>query len=119
MPDQVNCNCGEVAEWLIAPVLKTGVGETPPGVRIPPSPPVSRQIHPDFSRHATFELIDAERESALLEQLELDREGLFPVSKSIAMMSLSHSGIHAADTARTLIVSSIAISSIRIIAISG
>ena len=28
-----------MAEWLIAPVLKTGVGETPPGVRIPPSPP--------------------------------------------------------------------------------
>ena len=32
--------CGEVAEWLMAPVLKTGVGETLPGVRIPPSPPI-------------------------------------------------------------------------------
>jgi hypothetical protein len=30
--------CGEVAEWSIAPVLKTGVRETVPGVRIPPSP---------------------------------------------------------------------------------
>ena len=30
---------GEVAEWLKAPVLKTGVRETVPGVRIPPSPP--------------------------------------------------------------------------------
>ncbi len=30
---------GEVAEWLMAPVLKTGVPERVPGVRIPPSPP--------------------------------------------------------------------------------
>ncbi len=30
---------GRVAEWLNAPVLKTGVGATPPGVRIPPRPP--------------------------------------------------------------------------------
>ena len=32
--------CGEMAEWLKAPVLKTGDGETHPGVRIPLSPPV-------------------------------------------------------------------------------
>jgi hypothetical protein len=32
---------GEVAEWLMAPVLKTGVPERAPGVRIPPSPPRS------------------------------------------------------------------------------
>src|SRR5436305_15102307 len=32
---------GEVAEWLMAPVLKTGVPERVPGVRIPPSPPES------------------------------------------------------------------------------
>jgi hypothetical protein len=31
---------GEVAEWLMAPVLKTGVPERVPGVRIPPSPPL-------------------------------------------------------------------------------
>jgi hypothetical protein len=30
---------GEVAEWLKAPVLKTGIRETVSGVRIPPSPP--------------------------------------------------------------------------------
>ena len=30
---------GEVAEWLMAPVLKTGIRETVSGVRIPPSPP--------------------------------------------------------------------------------
>jgi hypothetical protein len=30
-----------VAEWLMAPVLKTGVPERVPGVRIPPSPPRS------------------------------------------------------------------------------
>lgn len=29
---------GEVAEWPIAPVLKTGVGSNLPGVRISPSP---------------------------------------------------------------------------------
>ena len=32
---------GEVAEWSIAPVSKTGVGASPPWVRIPPSPPNS------------------------------------------------------------------------------
>jgi hypothetical protein len=31
---------GEVAERLMAPVLKTGIRETVSGVRIPPSPPV-------------------------------------------------------------------------------
>jgi hypothetical protein len=30
---------GEVAEWLNAPDSKSDVGVTPPGVRIPPSPP--------------------------------------------------------------------------------
>jgi hypothetical protein len=30
---------GWVAEWFKAPVLKTGVGESPPWVRIPPHPP--------------------------------------------------------------------------------
>ena len=30
---------GEVTEWLKVPVLKTGVLETVPRVRIPPSPP--------------------------------------------------------------------------------
>ena len=34
---------GEMAEWSMAVVLKTTVGETPPGVRIPLSPP-------DFAR---------------------------------------------------------------------
>jgi hypothetical protein len=29
-----------VAEWFKAPVLKTGVGASPPWVRIPPHPPV-------------------------------------------------------------------------------
>ncbi len=31
---------GEVAEWSIAAVLKTAVGASSPGVRIPPSPPL-------------------------------------------------------------------------------
>ena len=35
---------GEVAEWLKAAVSKIVVGATPPGVRIPPSPPVRAQI---------------------------------------------------------------------------
>ena len=30
---------GRVAEWFMAPVLKTGVGESSPWVRIPPLPP--------------------------------------------------------------------------------
>jgi hypothetical protein len=29
-----------VAEWLMAPVLKTGIPERVSGVRIPPSPPL-------------------------------------------------------------------------------
>jgi hypothetical protein len=33
--------CGELAEWLMAPVLKTGIRETVSGVRIPHSPPRS------------------------------------------------------------------------------
>ena len=32
--------CGQVAERLNAPVLKTGVGASPPWVRIPPCPPL-------------------------------------------------------------------------------
>src|SRR5438093_10286657 len=35
---------GEVLERLNRPVSKTGVGVTPPWVRIPPSPPSSRAI---------------------------------------------------------------------------
>ena len=31
---------GWVAEWLNAPVLKTGEGVSLPGVRIPPHPPL-------------------------------------------------------------------------------
>ena len=41
---------GEVAEWLKAPVLKTGVRETVPGVRIPPSPPLLQIA----AKHAGF-----------------------------------------------------------------
>ena len=32
---------GGVAEWFKAPVLKTGVGASPPWVRIPPPPPLA------------------------------------------------------------------------------
>ena len=35
----VEVTVGEVAEWLMAPVLKTGIPERVSGVRIPPSPP--------------------------------------------------------------------------------
>lgn len=35
---------GQVAEWLIALVSKTGMGATPSGVRIPPCPPLSLQL---------------------------------------------------------------------------
>jgi hypothetical protein len=44
-PRSGNCSktvvAGEVAEWLMAPVLKTGIPERVSGVRIPPSPPFS------------------------------------------------------------------------------
>ena len=35
---------GRVAEWLMAPVLKTGVPERVSGVRIPPLPPYSLRV---------------------------------------------------------------------------
>jgi hypothetical protein len=35
----LNFTQGRVAEWLMAPVLKTGVPERVSGVRIPPLPP--------------------------------------------------------------------------------
>jgi hypothetical protein len=42
-PSPWNCSktviAGEVAEWLMAPVLKTGIPERVSGVRIPSSPP--------------------------------------------------------------------------------
>jgi hypothetical protein len=36
--------CGEVAEWLNAPHSKCGMGATPSGVQIPPSPPLIIEI---------------------------------------------------------------------------
>ena len=36
---QASYEVGRMAEWLKAPVLKTGDGETHPGVRIPLLPP--------------------------------------------------------------------------------
>ena len=39
---------GEVAEWSIAPHSKCGMGATPSGVQIPPSPPFSSSLC-DFS----------------------------------------------------------------------
>ena len=43
---------GRVAEWLMAPVLKTGVPERVSGVRIPPLPPYSLKfsiLWPNFA----------------------------------------------------------------------
>ena len=37
-PSEAVVRIGWVAEWFKAPVLKTGVGESPPWVRIPPHP---------------------------------------------------------------------------------
>ena len=36
---ELSQSCGGVAERLNAPVLKTGMGESPSWVRIPPPPP--------------------------------------------------------------------------------
>ncbi len=38
-PHALHYTRGRVAEWLNAPVLKTGIGESLSGVRIPPRPP--------------------------------------------------------------------------------
>lgn len=38
-------SCGGVAERSNVPVLKTGVGATPPWVRIPPPPPRATAFH--------------------------------------------------------------------------
>ena len=40
-PDSRAGTHGWVAEWFKAPVLKTGVGASPPWVRIPPHPPAA------------------------------------------------------------------------------
>src|SRR5580658_5330280 len=52
-PSPRNCSktviAGEVAEWLMAPVLKTGIPERVSGVRIPPSPPFLRFELPQLS----------------------------------------------------------------------
>ena len=45
-----NTDCGEVAERLIAPVLKTGVPARGPRVRIPPSPPAELNAR-ELARH--------------------------------------------------------------------
>jgi hypothetical protein len=39
VPSHTKLQTGRVAEWLMAPVLKTGVPERVSGVRIPPLPP--------------------------------------------------------------------------------
>jgi hypothetical protein len=52
---------GEMAEWLMAPVLKTGIPERVSGVRIPLSPPYSldcrefpHQLSKEFANCARF-----------------------------------------------------------------
>jgi hypothetical protein len=48
---------GGVAEWFKAPVLKTGVGASPPWVRIPPPPPRRiRLMSTDIDRRAKLPL---------------------------------------------------------------
>ena len=48
-------NYGELAEWLMAPVLKTGIPERVSGVRIPRSPP--------FTCFRTFKKIQTSQKS--------------------------------------------------------
>ena len=48
--------CGEVAEWLMAPVLKTGILARVSGVRIPPSPPRLFEASPMQSKNISQKL---------------------------------------------------------------
>ena len=54
----LSASSGEVLERLNRPVSKTGVGVTPPWVRIPPSPPSFKSLR--FNRRR----LDAERPRA-------------------------------------------------------
>ena len=45
---------GEVAEWLNVPDSKSGVGASSSGVRIPPSPPISRETWIDCQLTSSF-----------------------------------------------------------------
>src|SRR5260370_27461755 len=59
-PRSVDCSKtvvpGEVAEWLMAPVLKTGIPERVSGVRIPPSPPLFVRRVPNTIRLSELEI---------------------------------------------------------------
>jgi hypothetical protein len=48
----VTCALGGVAEWLKAPVLKTGRDESPSWVQIPPPPPNGNASADDKSSHS-------------------------------------------------------------------
>ncbi len=54
---------GEVAEWSIATVLKTVGGASPPGVRIPPSPPFSDKPCRDVDGQAQHRHVEEKRQN--------------------------------------------------------
>jgi hypothetical protein len=66
---RVNCKSGEVAEWLMAPVLKTGVPERVPGVRIPPSPPDLYNHHFNTPQQFTIQPVRITGEMAIYRYL--------------------------------------------------
>ena len=80
---------GEVAEWSNAPVLKTGVGASPPWVRIPPSPPIIHDevnfmlIRPEISSDA--QAIDALTEAAFGQRDEADLVTALRQSRNIEL----------------------------------
>src|SRR5437016_12874489 len=80
---------GWVAEWLKAPVLKTGRGESPSWVRIPPHPPETS--FPTSSRHLS------RRHERMMQQYAdvLEGFGIFPAqANGVSPMERIFHGAH-------------------------
>ena len=73
---------GEVAEWLNVPDSKSGVGASSSGVRIPPSPPISRETW-----------IDCQLTSSFLANFNISTVGLcvaLPITLAVQIGHVSH-----------------------------
>ncbi len=75
--------CGGVAEWLNAPVLKTGVHGSVPGVRIPPPPPFWK-----LSRNIILGYISADTIGRLIKISFSYQEPVYKFGRMCALISL-------------------------------